>query len=78
MLNDLSEYSDMSFEQQARNRNDIEHEEWMILTDLKRPFRSEVQNEPGTEYFDWLSDRLKYTAQQTGEMPSWIKTKRDQ
>ena len=58
----------MSYEEQARNRDDIKREEWIILTDLKKPFHDEVQNEPCAENFDWQSDRLKYTAQQIEEM----------
>ena len=58
----------MSYEKQARNRDEIIREEWIILTDLKKLFHDEVQNEPCAENFNWQSDRLKYTAQQIGEM----------
>ena len=51
-------------------------DEWMILSDLHTPFQNSEQNSDMIHY--WHQDRAKYTNQQIGEMPTWIKTKKEQ
>ena len=51
-------------------------EEWMIISDRRVPF--EYAGESSEENHDWQRDRLGYTDQQIGEMPTWIKTKKEQ
>ena len=48
----------------------------MILSDLRTLFKSFEQSSNTTH--DWHQDRAKYTDQQIGEMPTWIKAKKDQ
>ena len=50
-------------------------EEWMIIADLRMPF----ENNDGQSSFDnWQQDRTRYTEQQIGEMPTWIKNHKEQ
>lgn len=60
---------------------DVESEnplkEWMVLSDLHRPFESNTQTNLAFTH-DWHQDRVHYTEQQIGEMPTWIKTNKDQ
>ncbi|KAJ7351752.1 hypothetical protein OS493_035694 [Desmophyllum pertusum] len=58
-------------DQQATTR-----EEWMILSDLHTPFDNSEQHLDSTH--DWHQDRHQYTDQQIGEMPTWIKSKKEQ
>ena len=57
-------------------------EEWMVLADLVpgsfvNSSNYNVQETIQTEW-DWQNDKLKYCDHQIGEMPSWIKTKKDE
>jgi len=47
----------------------------MILSNLFKPLDNEQTSQ--TEY-DWHLDKLQYSEQQIGEMPAWIKIKRNQ
>ena len=48
----------------------------MILSDSQTPFND---SQVTTEYAnDWHSDRAEYHQSQTDEMPTWIKTNREQ
>ena len=51
-------------------------EEWMIISDINTPFESAI--ETSAPSYDWHRSRLGYTEQQIGEMPTWIKTKKEQ
>ena len=51
-------------------------EEWMIISDLHTPFENSDQGSASTH--DWHQDRVRYTDQEIGEMPTWIKTKKEQ
>lgn len=44
----------------------------MILSDLHNPFC-----EGSSEGYDWHQDRTHYTKEQIGEMPTWIKNKKE-
>jgi hypothetical protein len=48
----------------------------MIISDLHTPF--ENCDETSTSTHDWHQDRARYTDQQIGEMPTWIKIKKEQ
>ena len=47
-------------------------EEWMILSDLHTPF-DDNENIP-----DWHNDRAEYAEHQIGQMPTWVKTNKEQ
>ena len=50
-------------------------EEWMIIANLRVPF----ENNYGQSSFDnWQQDRTRYTEQQIGEIPTWIKNHKEQ
>ena len=51
-------------------------EEWMIISDLHTPFQN--YSELSAESHNWHQDQLSYTEQQIGEMPTWIKNKKEQ
>jgi len=55
-----------------------EREEWMYLAELKLNTDSNKSKQtsdlPATY---WQNDRLKYTSQQTGDMPYWIDTQKN-
>lgn len=46
----------------------------MIISDLHTPFQN---SEHTQSTHDWHEDRTRYTAQQIGEMPTWIEMKRE-
>ena len=50
-------------------------EEWMILSDLHSPFDNSDQTSESTH--DWHLDRANYSKQQIHEMPTWIKTNKE-
>ncbi len=50
-------------------------EEWMILSDLNTPFDNADQTSGSTH--DWHLDRANYSEQQIHEMPTWIKTNKE-
>ena len=50
-------------------------EQWIIIADLCMPF----ENNDGQSSFDnWQQDTTRYTEQQIGEMPTWIKNLKEQ
>ena len=51
-------------------------EEWMILSDLHTPFDNSEQTPDST--YDWHLDRANYSEQQIQEMPTWIKTSKEE
>ena len=51
-------------------------EEWMILSDLATPFDNSEQTSESTH--DWRLDRANYLEQQIHEMPTWIKTNKEE
>ena len=55
---------------------EVTREEWMILSDLNTPFENSEQL-PGLTH-DWHGDRECYSDQQIHEMPSWIKTNKEE
>ena len=57
-----------------------QREEWMHLADLVPESFVNTDNtmhETLHPDYDWQNDKLKYADHQIGEMPSWIKTKKD-
>ena len=50
-------------------------EEWMIISDLHTPFEN---NDEHSSFYNWQQDRARYTEQQIGEMPAWIKNHKEQ
>ncbi len=65
------EPEDEPSEEQERTR-----EEWMILSDLNTPFDNSEQTSESTH--DWHLDRASYSEQQIHEMPTWIKTNKEE
>ncbi len=65
------EPEDEPSEEQERTR-----EEWMILSDLRTPFDNSEQTSESTH--DWHLDRANYSEQQIHEMPTWIKTNKEE
>lgn len=63
---------------QPVERQSDTREEWMILSDLRTPFENSEQSSNTCTAHDWHQDRAYYTDQQIGEMPTWIKTKKEQ
>ncbi|KXJ28685.1 hypothetical protein AC249_AIPGENE19388 [Exaiptasia diaphana] len=59
-----------SVETEPNNR-----EEWMIISDRHTPF--EHTSDLSAEGHNWQHDRLRYTEQQIGEMPTWIKVNKE-
>ncbi|CAB4012963.1 Hypothetical predicted protein [Paramuricea clavata] len=51
-------------------------EEWMILSDLNTLFDNSEQTPEST--YDWHLDRANYSQQQIQEMPTWIKTNKEE
>ena len=55
----------------------MDKEEWMILSDFHNSninFDSDIVKQSS---FDWHLDSVQYTDQQIGEMPNWIKLKKE-
>ena len=53
----------------------VTREEWMILSDLRTPFHTSEQT---SEFrHDWHLDSANYSEQQIHEMPTWIKTNKE-
>ena len=52
-----------------------ELEEWMILSNLNKPFESEEYSKTDIE---WHLDRQNYSQQQIGEMTTWIQKNKQQ
>ena len=62
-------------EDEPSEEQDRTREEWMILSDLHTPFDNSDQTSESTH--DWHLDRSNYSEQQINEMPTWIKTNRE-
>ena len=65
------EPEDEPSEEQERTR-----EAWMILSDLHTPFDNSEQTSDST--YDWHLDRANYSEQQIHEMPTWMKTNKEE
>ena len=48
----------------------------MIISDLNAPFDNPTQTNSESSY-EWHNDRSNYSEQQIGEMPTWIKNKKE-
>ena len=55
--------------------HEVTRKEWMILSDLNTPFDNSEQTPESTH--DWYLDRANYLEQQVQEMPTWIKTNKE-
>ena len=53
----------------------VTREEWMVISDLHTPF---VDSNPAGPNVDWLEDRVHYSDQEISEMPSWIKSRKQE
>ena len=63
-------------EDEPSEEQEVTREEWMILLNLNTPFDNSEQTPYST--YDWHLDRANYSEQQITEMPTWIKTNKDQ
>ena len=54
---------------------EVTREEWMVLSDLHTPFDNSEQTPDSTH--NWHLDRANYSEQQIYEMPTWIKTNKE-
>ena len=63
-------------EDEPSEEQDTTREEWMILSDLNTPFDNSVQTPEST--YDWHLDRANHSEQQIHEMPTWIKTNKEE
>lgn len=67
--------SNQEISNQPLEQHDQELEEWMILSNLRKPFESENSYQPD---YNWHLDRVQYSEQQIDEMPTWIKIHKEQ
>jgi DNA replication protein DnaC len=70
VIHSQQEPEDEPCEEQGNTR-----EEWMVLSDLHTPFENLEQTPESTH--DWHQDRARYSEQQIQEIPTWIKTKKE-
>ena len=63
-------------EDEPSEEQETTREEWMILSDLNTPFDNSEQTPEST--YDWQLDRANYSEQQIQEMPTWIKTNKEE
>ncbi|CAB3977795.1 ATP-dependent DNA helicase PIF1 [Paramuricea clavata] len=63
-------------EDEPSEEQETTREEWMILSDLNTPFENSQQTPEST--YDWHRDRANYSEQQIQEMPTWIKTNKEE
>ena len=63
-------------EEEPSEEQETTREEWMILSDLNTPFDNSEQTPEST--YDWHLDRANYSEQQIQEMPTWIKTNKEE
>ncbi|CAB4028381.1 ATP-dependent DNA helicase PIF1 [Paramuricea clavata] len=63
-------------EDEPSEEQETTREEWMILSDLNTPFDNSEQTPEST--YDWHRDRVDYSQQQIQEMPTWIKTNKEE
>ncbi len=66
------EPEDKPSEEQERTQ-----EEWMILSDLNTPFDNSEQTSHESTH-DWHLDKANYSEQEIHEMPTWIKTNKEE
>ncbi|CAB4037821.1 ATP-dependent DNA helicase pif1, partial [Paramuricea clavata] len=62
-------------EDEPSQGQDVTQEEWMVLSDLHTPFENS-EGIPDSAH-DWHLDRVNYSEQHIREMPTWIKTKKE-
>ena len=62
-------------EDDSSEEQEVTREEWMILFDLNTPFDNSEQT-PGPAH-GWYLDIANYSEQQIHEMPTWIKTNKE-
>lgn len=74
-FHDVLENIDQSSDEFPENC-DVKQEEWMILLDYHNSSENFCSKETINETFNWHIDSLKYSHEQIGSMPNWIKTKR--
>ena len=55
----------------------VEREEWMMLSDFHNSNVSFTKDIPTYDSFVWHQTLANYTVQQVGEMPSWIKSNKE-
>ena len=63
-------------EDEPSEEQEVTREEWMMLSDLNTPFDNSEQTPEST--YDWHLDRANYSEQQIHEMPTWIKTNKEE
>ena len=63
-------------EDEPSEEQETSREEWMILSDLNTPFDNSEQTPEST--YDWHFDRANYSERQIQEMPTWIKTNKEE
>ena len=63
-------------EDEPSEKQEITREEWMILSDFHTPFDNSEQMPNSTH--EWHLNRANYSEQRIEEMPTWIKTNKDQ
>ena len=63
-------------EDEPSEEQEVTQEEWMIISDLNTPFDNSEQTPESTH--DWHLDRANYSEQQIQEMPTWIKTNKEE
>ena len=74
-LQDVIQNQDQLHDETVESNSNT-REEWMILSDLHTPFENSNVNSSSSH--DWYQDRARYSEQQIGVMPSWIKTKKEE
>ena len=72
-ISDVLENIELQNYENSNNQEIHEQEEWMILSEFYKSSQK-LNNELPNSNYDWTIDSMKYTAQQIGEMPSWIVT----
>ena len=72
-ISDVLENIELQNYENSNNQEIHEQEEWKILSEFYKSSQK-LNNELPNSNYDWTIDSMKYTAQQIGEMPSWIVT----
>ena len=72
-ISDVLENIELQNYENSNNQEIHEQEEWMILSEFYKSSQK-LNNELPNSNYDWTIHSMKYTAQQIGEMPSWIVT----
>ena len=77
-INLISEYANQLIENDDFvETNTNEREEWMILADLKLKDDNKIKSPMDCSADFYEQDRLKYTVQEIGDMPHWIKEQKN-